>query len=927
MTPQQRNETIDNLFSQAVFLKRNAQSSLLDSVKVDPDVRREIEELLVVDRYLESRDATITHSERSSHGLIDPSDALPSLHDGSDTGSTKLLQTARNTDSTIETNKDRKPFPRGSGKTLGKFTILEVLGEGGYGCVWKAYDSVLERFVALKIPRDEISRLFNRKMVEREAKAAARFQHPNIVTIHEVIFENDRALIASEFIDGLTLSKALRTSPMPVRHAVKMCIKLADAIHYAHTHGVIHRDLKPSNILIDAAGEPHITDFGLAKRDLSETTISAEGNMLGTPAYMPPEQACGNAHTADSRSDIYSLGVILFEMLTDELPFRGDLQVLIKKAIHDDPPNPRSLKPSIPLDLEIICLKCLEKSPARRYQSAAEFAADLQAWLENKPIQARSVGKIERAIRLCSRYPTITGLAIAITLLTFVSLVTVTSLWIRANANQATAMRHLERRTAHFDQTIEVVERMLSRVIQREEPEFESVQQDLLREALSLYENLLDSGTENLPDRLIEDARIRMRIGNLHEALQNPEASLAAYQLAIDGFESAVSQTQSSEMAGELSECYRSLAKTIVALRPRDPALQIQCESAIQRALEIDRKLLTKTPAHVNSLSMSHNVYAGYFVWTNQIERAEQEYLAAIECLEIVKNDDTISRLALIWNKHKLADMYLEQGELEKSREIHENVLQQRLELVGKVPDVYRFHPSMIVRYPSPNQIFSLRRDIAASHRSLGQISEAQQDYVAVERHFRAAGELMDQVVHDHPFNMGHRKAYAGIHTRLANVLRTLGKQKEALEHFEKALSANEESMTITVDNDQLKSFADQHAAAATLAIQTNNADAAALHMAAALSSYNQLRLGQPENWKLYVDSIRLQLAFANFRTSKGDIVAADALVDEAEGLAETLKSRSESDSNQPDPVLTQALNQAESLLQRHRQQNKTRSS
>lgn len=299
---------------------------------------------------------------------------------------------------------------------LGPFQLLEHIGRGHFGDVFKANDSRLQRVVAIKVPRTEDLDSSEQEAFFREARTAAKLRHPNIVTVYEVDTAGETTYIASEFIDGVNLADLLDGKRLEFRRTAEICARIAEALHHAHEQDVVHRDLKPRNVMLDADGEPHLLDFGLAKQSAGEFTITSEGDILGTPAYMAPEQARGQSASADRRTDVYALGVTLYEMLTGSRPFAGNIRGIIFQILNEEPASPRKARRDIPRDLETICLKAMAKRPADRYATAAEMAADLRHYLAGEPIQARRAGLVERGWRWCRRNPALTassGLAAA----------------------------------------------------------------------------------------------------------------------------------------------------------------------------------------------------------------------------------------------------------------------------------------------------------------------------------------------------------------------------------------------------------------------------------------------------------------------------------------------------------------------------------
>jgi tetratricopeptide (TPR) repeat protein len=321
----------------------------------------------------------------------------------------------------------------GGPKRVGNYEILGELGRGGMGVVYKARDLQLKRVVALKmVLAGAHAGAQDMARFRAEAEAAARLQHTNIVQIYEVGEQEGYPYFSLEFVDGKSLAQKLLGIPLPDKQAAEMTEQLARAMDTAHKRGVVHRDLKPGNVMLTSDGVPKITDFGLAKRLDDNTGQTATGTVMGTPSYMAPEQAMGNIKAIGPAADTYALGAMLYEMLTGRPPFQAATMIdTLDQVCHDEPVPPSRLQPKLPRDLETICLKCLQKEAAKRYDSAMALADDLGRFLRDEPIRARPTSAWERAVKWARRRPAIVAL-IGVSALALLSIV-VLIIWQNAN--------------------------------------------------------------------------------------------------------------------------------------------------------------------------------------------------------------------------------------------------------------------------------------------------------------------------------------------------------------------------------------------------------------------------------------------------------------------------------------------------------------
>jgi tetratricopeptide (TPR) repeat protein len=543
---------------------------------------------------------------------------------------------------------------------FGDYELLEEIARGGMGVVYRARQVSLNRIVAVKMllfgrfASDEFVKRF-----QTEAEAAANLQHPNIVAIHEIGEHEDQHYFSMEHVTGQNLAQIVRDNPVPAKRAAGYVKVVAEAIHCAHQQGVLHRDLKPSNILIDQFDHPRITDFGLAKRLKADSDATRPGQVLGTPNYMPPEQADFKRGSLGTYSDIYSLGAILYHLLTGRPPFAADtLEHTIFQLLNNEPVAPRLLVPDLPRDLETICLKCLRKEPDRRYQNAQELAEDLGHFLAGEPVRARPVSRIEAFYRWAKRKPAIAGLSAAVFLILLAG--TVVSTWQAVRARRALGWAQSE--IEGNDHVVEFLRQMLQGI-----PQAVAEGRDT-----AMMQELVDKAADRMDQK---GPRHHRAEANLREIIGRIYLDLRLYDRAETMFTNALATEK--QMHGN---AHPHVARYLNALSMvfLEQGRLAQAEAVISEALKIGQK---SDATDSEDLVETHTVYAYLLLKKGKLSEAETHFRQVLEARQRRSGSADTDVLQALNN---LSAALLSEGKLEEGQQILEKVV-----TVGRgLPDV-----------------------------------------------------------------------------------------------------------------------------------------------------------------------------------------------------------------------------------------------
>jgi serine/threonine-protein kinase len=663
------------------------------------------------------------------------------------------------------------------------YEILGLLGRGGMGVVYRARHLRLRRLVALKMLRgDGVTGAELLARFRTESAALARLQHPNIVQVYEADEHQGRPYLALEYVEGGGLDAHAGGTPQPAARVVRLLEALARAVHYAHERGIVHRDLKPHNVLLTPGGDPKVTDFGLAKLLAPEAGLSSlryetqAGAILGTPCYMAPEQTGAGAGRAGPAADVYALGAILYELLTGRPPLRGASPLeTLEQVRRQEPVPPRRLQPSVPRDLDAVCLRCLEKEPGRRYTSAAELADDLARFAAGRPTRARPPGRLGRAARWGRRNPVVACLTAALALAVTAGFAVVTSFWWQAEDERAEAEHQRDLAAENVTLGRQAVDRFCTSVSEERllhEPGMEGLRRELLQGAVEFYAKFTrQSG--NSPALRLEHARASLRLGQLVANLGDKQEGIRLCEEGVKILEELRGDGPTAGAArAQLPRGYHGLAQLCA-----DNGQHERAEALLRKALPLQEQLTRERPeepARRRELAeLRLSVGYAHLRW-RRLTAAETVFGQARTLFEELARDDPSraeNRGDIALALFAAAELYAELGQPEKAEPLARESL-AALDAVGREKPLV---PRLRFNRAGAQCV------LGKAHAALGRLREAVAAYTE-------AVEAITEAARSAPLRTNVRRVLALAHLGLGHARASAGEPREAEAAFRQAV-------------------------------------------------------------------------------------------------------------------------------------------
>jgi tetratricopeptide (TPR) repeat protein len=646
---------------------------------------------------------------------------------------------------------------------FGEYRLLEVLGSGGMGIVYRAHHSELKRDVALKqIITGPLATEADVRRFRNEAESAAKLEHANIVPVHEVGEQDGRHYLTMRLMEGGSLATHLHDYQSDPHAAARLVATVAHAVHHAHQRGILHRDLKPSNVLLDGAGTPHVTDFGLARRIGDESTLTESGAIFGTPAYMSPEQATGRVKEVTTATDVYGLGAILYALLTGQPPFRGDSVLETLERVRSyDPESPRRLNPRVDRDLETIVLKAIAKEPGARYETALEMANDLDNWLTGEPILARPVGSMVKAWRSARRNRAVAS-ALGICAIVFV----LAGIWTvreRSEALRQKAIAIQERDRALSNERIatDVIDEYVTENAREnfeDQPREERNLRNQFKRATQYYEAMTRQGNAG-PYTREKAAHAHTYLGQIHLLLGELAPAEQSYRTGLAIFE-ALAGDDPRAPAYERGRLEAMLGLGKVLLRVMDPARRSEAEKLYRRAIDLR---VAPSSLSGDDRPAQYSLARAYLGLSGVVEldgHASDAVGFAQKSIELTRAlcerfpDEPLYREHAARSQQSLAAVYYHLGRKRDALRLYHDTIATYDVLLTARPGDPRY-----------------RGGKAAALHGLALTSHDLQDLKTVESSYRAAIGLHEKLAEEYPAVPEHRLHLAKHHAMLAQIL------------------------------------------------------------------------------------------------------------------------------------------------------------